>query len=154
MEGLVRSQEVDVVVVARLDRLFRSTRHLLTAVAEFTDLGIELVSLKEAIDLSTSTGKLLLSILAALGEFEKDLLRERTMAGLAYARSKGVRLGRPRSHDADEVRRLRSQGLSYAAIQGRLGVSKGSVCRALADAPKSPVSPAMEPGDPTGGTNE
>lgn len=140
---LVRGREVDVVIVARLDRLFRSTRHLLTTVAEFTDLGAEFVSLKEAIDLSTASGKLLLSILGALGEFEKDLMRERTMAGLAFARARGKRLGRPRQHDTSKIRHLRSQGLSYRDIQRRLGLSAGTVFRALAGAPKSPSAPAQ-----------
>lgn len=152
LEALARSREIDVVAVVRLDRLFRSTRHLLTTIAEFTDVGVTFVSLKESIDLTTSAGKLLLGILAALAEFERDLLRERTAAGLAFARAQGKTLGRPRTVDAEEIRRLRASGASYAQIQTALGVSKGAVGRALTSAPKtSSKQPPKTSVDPGGG---
>lgn len=85
----------DTITVWRLDRLGRSTTHLLGLVAELEARGIHFASLTEAIDTSTSTGRLVLAVLAALAEFERDLIRERTAAGLAAAKAQGRTGGRP-----------------------------------------------------------
>lgn len=84
----------DVVVVQKLDRLGRSLRHLFTLMDMFKDIGVEFKSLNESIDTSTSIGRLLFSVLGAVAEFERDLIRERTKDGLASKKARGIKLGR------------------------------------------------------------
>src|ERR1700731_3018344 len=86
----------DAVVVYRYDRFARSLRHLVNALEEFRALGIEFVSIHEGVDTSTPNGRLVFGIFASIAEFERELIRDRVRSGLAAARSKGKRLGRPR----------------------------------------------------------
>lgn len=129
--ALVRSRQVDAVVVLKLDRLFRSLKHLVATLEEFQALGIVFVATKDNVDYSTPSGRLFVQILGSLSEFEKSLLRERTLLGLEYARSQGKKLGRPKKCDDAAIVRLRADGYSYSEIQRRLGVSRPSVNRAL-----------------------
>jgi len=123
-----RKRRVDAVVVYRYDRFARSLRQLVNALEEFRALGIEFVSLHEGVDTSTPNGRLVFGIFASIAEFERELIRERVRSGLAAARARGKRIGRPRkSVDAAEIGRLRSQGASWRTIAGRLGVSIGTV---------------------------
>jgi DNA invertase Pin-like site-specific DNA recombinase len=138
---LVQSREVDVVVVTRLDRLFRSLRHLCATLELFEANGVKFVASDGSIDWTTPTGRLLTQVLGALAEFQRALLRERTMMGLAYARSKGKKLGRPRVHDESAIIELRAQGLTYKQIEGRLGVPSGCISRALRRARKTSSDP-------------
>jgi DNA invertase Pin-like site-specific DNA recombinase len=138
--ALVRQRKVEVLVVTKLDRLARSLSHLITLIEEFRSLNILFVSIGDQIDLSTASGRLMVQIVAAFAEFERALVRERTVAGLAYAKSKGKRLGRPPTADTGAIRALKAEGLTDAMIRKKLGVSKGAVWRALKDAPKSPQS--------------
>jgi DNA invertase Pin-like site-specific DNA recombinase len=92
----VRQGKCDVVVVFRLNRFARSTRELVIWLDEFQALGVDFVSLHESIDTSTPQGRLLYRIIAALAEFDVDIIRENVRAGLAHARAKGKQLGRPR----------------------------------------------------------
>jgi DNA invertase Pin-like site-specific DNA recombinase len=135
---LARSREVDAIVVLKLDRLFRSLRHLVTTLEEFQSLGITFVAVKDQVDYSSPAGRFFVQILGSLAEFEKALLRERTMMGLDHARSLGKRLGRPKTTNEEAIVELRAQGLSHTEIQKRLKVSKGAVWRALKSSPKSP----------------
>jgi putative DNA-invertase from lambdoid prophage Rac len=128
---LVRTRKVDVVIVTKLDRLARSLRHLVSLLDEFSSLGVQFVSISDQIDLTTASGRLMLHIIGAFSEFERSLIRERTVAGLAYARSQGKKLGRPKTRDDDAILRLRARGLSYSQIQRELGVSRPSIRRAL-----------------------
>lgn len=128
---LVRRRQVDVVAVVKLDRLFRSLKHLVTTLEEFQALGVQFVATVDAVDYTTPAGRLFAQILGSLAEFEKSLLIERTKMGLEHARRIGKRLGRPRRHDRDEIRRLRGQGMSYRAIAKKLGVPLGTVSDAL-----------------------
>lgn len=128
---LVKSREVDIVVVVKLDRLFRSLKHLVTTLDEWQALGVIFCATADAVDYSTPGGRLFAQILGCLAEFEKSLLRERTMMGLAHARSLGKTLGRPQLHDPEEIRRLRASGMSYSAIGKALKVPVGSIARAL-----------------------
>ncbi len=89
----------DVIVVWRLDRLGRSLRQLIEIVTLLNERGIELRSLKENIDTTTSTGKLMFHIIGAMAEFERDVLQERTLAGLDAARARGKKGGRPKVTD-------------------------------------------------------
>src|SRR5262245_34891132 len=90
-----RRREIDAIAITKLDRLARSTRHLLTVAAELEALHVDLVVLDQSIDTSTPSGRLLFTMLAGIAEFERDLIRERTLAGLCAARKRGTKLGRP-----------------------------------------------------------
>ena len=130
----VRRRKFDLVLVTKLDRLARSTRHLVTLAAELEALGVDLVVLDQAIDTTTPSGRLLFHVLAAIAEFERDLIRDRVIAGLRRARAQGRRLGRPRSQhvDVDRARALLREGLSRRAVARALGVHHRAVARALA----------------------
>lgn len=130
-----RRRRIDVVLVARFDRFARSTRHLVLALEEFSALGIHFISLSESIDTSTPMGKMVFTIIGAVAELERSLIRERIVMGLDRARKQGKRLGRPTGTALDSARilELRIQGLSVRAIAQILSVSKSAVCRALYD---------------------
>lgn len=114
----------DAVCVWRFDRFARSVTHLLRALETFKSLGIEFVSLSEAVDTSTPTGKMIFTVLGAVAELERSLIAERVRAGLRNARAKGKILGRPRkSVNLDQIKRLRAQGASWRAVGTALGVS-------------------------------
>lgn len=125
------ARDFDILLIFKLDRLFRSIKGLVSTIAEFEALGVKLVSLKDAVDLSTPSGRFMVHILAAVGELEVSLIRERVNAGLAEARRKGVILGRPKSINEFEVRRLRGQGHSIAQIASKLGCSKAGIFKVL-----------------------
>ena len=131
LNELVRKRQVDIVVVVKMDRLFRSIKHLIETLNEFSDIGVEFVSLGEQLDFTTSSGRLLFHIIAAFAEFERALIRERTMMGLDHAVARGVKLGRPPEYDSEEIQRLRSLGKSFRQIQKEIGCSIGVVFRAL-----------------------
>lgn len=132
LQKLVAERKIDVVLTWKLDRLFRSLRDLLSVLQDWSDLGVEMVSLRDNIDLTTSTGRLLMQIVGAFGEFEAALVRERVRAGVENARKKGVKLGRPILQlDISKVRDLRSKGLAIRAIARELGISVGSVQKAI-----------------------
>lgn len=137
--SLVRSRQIDAVVVVKLDRLFRSLKHLVLTLEELQGLGITFVATKDNVDYSTPTGRLFVQILGSLAEFEKALFRERTIMGLEHARASGKRLGRPRKRDDQAILRLRKEGLSYSAIQLKLGISRGAIYRATRAVSKSPL---------------
>ena len=96
----------DVIVVWRLDRLGRSLRHLIETVNQLSERGIELKSIKENIDTTTPTGKLMFHIVGAMAEFERDVIRERTTAGLEAARARGRKGGRPKATETIKPRSL------------------------------------------------
>jgi DNA invertase Pin-like site-specific DNA recombinase len=125
----------DTLVVWRLDRLGRSLRHLIETVNELRDRGVKFKSLQESIDTSTSGGKLIFHLFGALAEFERDVARERTQAGLAAARTRGRSGGRPRAMTPDKVRLARqlyaSREHTVASIASTLGVSRASIYRHL-----------------------
>jgi DNA invertase Pin-like site-specific DNA recombinase len=120
----------DVVLVWKLDRFARSLKHLVNALAEFEALGVAFVSLRDNLDLSTPSGRLMFQIIGAMAEFERALIQERVRAGLRNARAKGKRLGRPRhSYPQDQVERLRAEGLSWGEIAKRTSVPKATLLR-------------------------
>jgi Site-specific recombinases, DNA invertase Pin homologs len=142
--ALVRAREVDVIVVVKMDRLFRSLKHLVSTLEEFEKIGVKFVALKDNVDYSTPAGRFFVQILGSLGEFERSLLRERTMMGLDHARSKGAKFGRPRVHDAEEILRLHKSGMTYRQIQKTTGAPMGTISRAIKGAHKSPVKKSSE----------
>jgi len=109
-----RRREIDVVLVWRLDRWGRSVTDLLATLQELEHLGVGFVSLTEALDLTTPAGRAMAGLLAICAEFEKEILRERTRAGLAQARQNGKRLGRPirAGLQAADIRKLHRGGIS------------------------------------------
>jgi putative DNA-invertase from lambdoid prophage Rac len=126
-----RARRLDVIVVWKLDRWARSLSATVTILAELQELGCEFVSLRDNLDLSTSAGRLFGHLIAAFAEYEASIIRERVRAGLANARAKGKRLGRPTIHDPSAIRELRQKGLSYRAIAKKLRVPMGTITSAL-----------------------
>jgi DNA invertase Pin-like site-specific DNA recombinase len=128
-------REGDTLVVWRLDRLGRSLRHLVDTVTTLADRGVGFRSLQESIDTTTPGGRLVFHVFAALAEFERDLIRERTHAGLAAARARGRRGGRPSVMTPDKLAVAREMYASgkhtVAAIAATIGVSRASVYRHL-----------------------
>jgi len=129
-----RRREIDIVVVWRLDRWGRSVTDLLATLQELEHLGVGFVSLTEALDLTTPSGRAMAGLLAVFAEFEREILRERVRAGLADAKRNGQRLGRPMTAglQADKVRKLHRAGVSKAEIARRLRIGRTSVRRILA----------------------
>jgi DNA invertase Pin-like site-specific DNA recombinase len=131
-----RRREIDVIVVWRFDRMSRSTKHFLEVVEELRTLGVDLVSHSQAFDSTTPMGKFTMTMFAALGELEVEIIKDRVLAGLDYARQHGTKsgraIGRPKAiFNRDQVRELAAQGLSVRAIGKQLGLSKDTVGRAL-----------------------
>src|SRR6266404_4919015 len=138
-----RKRLVDAVVLYRYDRFARSLRQLVNALEEFRSLGIDFISLHEGVDTSTPNGRLVFGIFASIAEFERELIRDRVRSGLAAARAKGKRIGRPRVPvDALRIGFLRHQGRSWAQIKADTGISKGTAQRAMTGLPKTPVATA------------
>ena len=123
----------DTLVVWRLDRLARSLKNLIALSEELDDAGVGLRSIQESIDTKSSSGKLFFHLMGALGEFERNLIRERTKAGLDAAKARGKVGGRPRSLiDADLIAAkalLGSEDLSVVEVAKRVGVSPATLYR-------------------------
>ncbi|MGP9761247.1 recombinase family protein, partial [Corynebacterium sp. AOP12-C2-36] len=125
----------DTLVVWRLDRLGRSVSHLIAQLEDLQDRGVGFVSIQEAIDTTTPGGRLVFHVFSALAQFERDLIVERTTAGLAAARARGRVGGRPAKlseQQVDIARSLYESGsVSVAQIGRILGVSRSTIYRAL-----------------------
>lgn len=135
-----RKRHFDAVVVYRYDRFARSLRQLVNALAEFDALGIQFVSLHEGVDTSTPNGRLVFGIFASIAEFERELIRERVRSGLAAARARGKRLGRPRCNvDQSRIDALRTQGFSWRMIARELGVGVATARAAVLRRSENPV---------------
>jgi DNA invertase Pin-like site-specific DNA recombinase len=134
MMRLAKTRKLDVIAVWKRDRFGRSLRHLVDALAELNAVGCAFVSLRDNLDLTTPAGRMTFHIVAAMAEFERELIRERVKAGLAHARSKGQRLGRPkvkreRDKDAKIIRAMRAEGDSYGEIAEALDRTKSDIYR-------------------------
>ncbi len=137
LKKAARAGEVREVMVVGLDRLGRSLRDLLVLLDDLAAAGCSVVSLREGVDLSTPAGRLQVQILGALAEFERELIRERVVAGLDRARSSGTRsgraIGRPRrSVDVARARGMRAEGKSWRDIAQALHVPRRTLERAVA----------------------
>jgi len=127
-----RRRRMDVVVVWKADRLFRSLKAMVNTLDEWSALGIGFVSATEAFDTTTPQGKLLMHLTSAFAEFERNLIVERTKAGIAAARRRGVHVGRPRARlDDAHLRELRAGGVSVRKVAEMLGTSVSTVQRRL-----------------------
>lgn len=128
-----RRREIDGVLVWRLDRWGRSVTDLLATLQELEHLGVGFVSLTEALDLTTPSGRAMAAMLAVFAAFEREVLQERTKAGMAHARENGNRLGRPATAvvHAAEVRKLHRAGISKSELARRLNIGRTSVRRIL-----------------------
>jgi DNA invertase Pin-like site-specific DNA recombinase len=135
LAALAYIREGDVLVVWKLDRLGRSLAHLITTVSDLEKRGVGLRSLTEAIDTTTSGGRLIFHVFGALGQFERDVIRERTQAGLTAAAARGRKGGRKPVVTADKLKRaraLRTLGLNVRETAKRLKVGKTALYEALA----------------------
>lgn len=127
----------DTLVVWKLDRLGRSIDHLRSTVFDLQKRGIEFASIQDAIDTNTATGRLFFNIMASMAEFEKDLIRERTLAGLAAARARGRKGGRPKTVTEAHVKKARdlitkSPDLTIKEICKLVGVTRPTYYREIA----------------------
>ena len=134
-----RRRKFDAVVCWKLDRMGRNLHHLIVLLEEITSLGIGFVSLGEAIDLSTSAGRLQLHLLAAFAQFERERIRERVYAGLARAKQQGKRLGRRRAHPLPAGA---PKGLTVRAAAALWQCSKSEAARRLTRGELPPSSVA------------
>ena len=150
--ALVRSRKVDVVAVARFDRLARSVQHLLSFLEECRQRNVDFVSASEAIDTSTSVGKMVFTFLGAVAEFERSLIVERVRAGVAKAKADGKHCGRPTIDiDVRPAVALLEQGRGLKQVAKILNVNRNTLRARLVDAgewPRSGVNnpPATEAG--------
>ncbi len=143
----------DTLVVWRLDRLGRSLRHLIEVVTGLDERGVGFRSLRESIDTTTAGGRLVFHLFGALAQFEREITRDRTVAGLTAARARGRVGGRPSKLSVEQVRQARkmddARELTVEQIGAVLGVSRTSIYRALGKAtrpvPSVPASPAARP---------
>jgi DNA invertase Pin-like site-specific DNA recombinase len=132
LHAAVRARTLDIVACVKLDRLARSVHHLVAMVREFEALGVDLVVLDQAIDTTTPVGRLLFHVLASISEFERDLIRDRVLAGLKRAKAQGVRLGRPRTAvDILRARAMLAEGRSLRQVAKTLHVALATLVRAV-----------------------
>ena len=131
---LERLTEGDTVVVESLSRLGRSTKDLIWLMETFNSKGVNLVSLKESINTTTSTGKLLFTLMSAIAQFERDVIADRTREGLNSARARGRKGGRPRT-DSEKLRKAiklyNTQQYSLAEIEDMTGVKRSTLYRGI-----------------------
>ena len=130
-----KKRKFSVVLVWRFDRFARSTKHLILALEEFRNLGVDFVSYQENIDTSSPLGSAIFTIISAVAQLERDIIAERVKMGLRRAKENGKRLGRPQgtSLDIEAASRLRREGMGLRQIAEKLGSSKTTVGRVLAE---------------------
>jgi DNA invertase Pin-like site-specific DNA recombinase len=128
----------DVLCVWKIDRLARSTTDLLNILLTLKNNGVDFCSTTQAIDTTTSYGKMVMTFLGAIAEFERDTIIERVKAGIERAKAQGVKLGRPRvAVDVVRALAMRDEGLGYKQIAKALGVPRTTVYRTLGGIPKT-----------------
>jgi len=127
-----KKRKFDIVLVWRFDRFARSTKHLVTALYEFRNLGIDFISYQENIDTSSPLGEAIFTIISAMSKLERDIIAERVKGGLRKARANGKRLGRPNSDvDISKVIEYKEQGKSIREIANEMGIHRSKVERTL-----------------------
>jgi len=159
-EVLEQLRPGDTLVVWRLDRLGRSLRHLIEVVTRLDERGVGFRSLRENIDTTTAGGRLVFHLFGALAQFEREIIRDRTVAGLPAARARGRVGGRPSKLSAEQVRQARkmydARELTVEQIGKVLGVSRTSIYRALGTTttPASHAAPAPARAEPAATTKQ
>ncbi|HZC23207.1 MAG TPA: recombinase family protein, partial [Candidatus Binatia bacterium] len=133
----LRKRKIDVILVWSLDRLARSLKQLLSISEECRALGVDLVSMKQSIDTTLPAGRLTFSILGAVAEFERELLRERVKSGMAQARRAGKRIGRPALRhfspvELEKIRALRAEGTSVRKLATEWRTTQWTVAKITA----------------------
>tara|TARA_B100000315_G_C14447525_1_gene527543 strand:+ start:381 stop:992 length:612 start_codon:yes stop_codon:yes gene_type:complete len=125
-------KKFDVILVWRFDRFARSSRHLVEALHAFRHLGIDFISYNENIDTGSPLGEAMFTIVSAMAQLERDIIRERVKAGLKTARNKGTRLGRPRALvDKEKIIKMQNNGDSVREIAKCMDVSIATISRLL-----------------------
>ncbi len=132
MEAAMK-REFEILAVWKFDRLSRSLKDLVTTLEELDSLGIDFVSHENHLDTSTPSGKLVFQVIAAVAEFERDIIVERVKAGMENAKRKGKHVGRPRipNHVVEKARKLRKEGKSWREIGSALGADSSGVRKRL-----------------------
>ncbi len=134
-----RQRKFDIVLVFRFDRFSRSVKELIDALEEFKALGIDFVSYSENIDTTTPTGRLMFQIFSAFAEFERNIIRERIMAGLEKAKKKGKKLGRRKKKlNVELIVKLKQAGWGYRRIAKKFKVSHMTIKRVYESVTKTP----------------
>jgi DNA invertase Pin-like site-specific DNA recombinase len=129
------ARKFDALICWKLDRLGRSLKHLVTTIEDLAAYGVSFACLRDNLDLSTPSGRLMMHVIAAMAEFERELIKERVTAGIHAARKRGVRIGRPKTYvSPDRVREMRDAGTPWRAIARKLKIGTGTACRALQQA--------------------
>jgi len=142
--GAAARREFDCILVWKLDRFGRSVLHLSQQLAALTTYGVRFIAVSQGLDTDASnpSSRLLLTVLAGVAEFERELIRERTISGVRAARARGKALGRPRRvFRRDEVARMRAEGKSWRAIAKHLGLPVTTVRDAIGCAEIVPRKP-------------
>jgi DNA invertase Pin-like site-specific DNA recombinase len=129
----VKVEEGDVILVKKLDRLGRDTADMIALIKEFDALGVAVRFLDDGISTEGATGKMVVTILSAVAQAERQRILERTNEGRMEAQAKGVKFGRKRSVDRKKLRALREQGMGAASIAKQMGVGRSTVYKLLAE---------------------
>jgi len=137
-------RKFEVVLCWKIDRFGRSLKHLVNALADLDAYGVAFISLRDNLDLTTPSGRLMFQVIGAMAEFEKALIQERVMAGLKNAVARGKRLGRPRTIvDTAKVVALRASGASWREVAEQMHIGVGTACRALQPRPRNPPKSSL-----------
>lgn len=126
-----RERKFDLLLVWRLDRWARSLADLVNSLQELNDLGVQFVSLRDHIDMTSPTGRLMVHILGAFANFEAEIIKERVRAGIAAAKARGQRLGRPPRLDKYLILTMRQQGMTLGQIAKHLNTTRSAVAKSL-----------------------
>ena len=127
-----KKRKFDIVLVWRFDRFARSTKHLVNALYEFRNLGIDFISYQENIDTSSPLGEAIFTIISAMAKLERDIIAERVKGGLRRAQANGKKLGRPKNNvDTDKIVEYRKQKKSIRQIASEMNLSNNLVFRTL-----------------------
>lgn len=126
-----RKRRIDIIIVYKLDRFFRSLKHMINTMQELEEIGVKFISVKENIDFSTSAGRLMFHIISAMAEFEADIIKERTQDTIAARKERGEGWGRPVKLNHDKIIDLYDQGLSYNQVAKKIGCSKAGIAKII-----------------------
>lgn len=121
----------DTVICWKLDRLFRSLKDLINTLNYFASKDISFIALKDNIDMTTPSGRLMTHVIGAFAEFEASIIRERVVSGLKAAKENGVKLGRPKLRNDELIHSLRGQGMTYRQIKDLTNYSEGTIANSL-----------------------